>query len=569
MIEIKKNRTKNAGLITFCLGFAGKAQKRVLDKAARNCRKTQEATLRSILEYARDTEWGKAHNFSDILAAKTDTELYSLWQKNVPPQDYEDLRPYIERHKNGEENILFPGKPMMYATTSGTTSKPKWIPVTDTYYKNVYSKMTKLWLYTFMMHKPHCFEGKALSVVGKCVEGYAPDGTVCGSISGVTRRDCPDFIAGLHSAPHPVFDIDDYAARYYAIIRIALGQTVSIIVTPNPSTILEMEKNINENFDRYVEDIEKGTLDKSLDIADDIRTAIEATLKPDPERARELRALKAELGTIGPKDFWPYLEVITTWKCGNTKAYVNKIKDSFSKDVLYQEFSYFASEVRSGLVMNGQDDTVLFAHMHYFEFVEESDLENPNPRYLQTSELEVGKKYCVYVTTFAGLYRYNMNDLVLVTGKYGDIPTIQFIQKINGIISMTGEKLSEVQFLEALSMAQKETGTKLTFNIGNANLEDSRYEFYFGFENPSITKQEADEFGALVDKMLCKVNQEYESKRGTNRIGAPVVKILIDDCMEQFKIRYIAAGMGREGQFKYNMLMQNLKVRALLETLLK
>ena len=142
----------NPCLITFALWFAGHAQFMKVKKAARNCRKSSAGTLRGILEYAKDSEWGKAHNFADILAAKSDDELFALWQKNVAPQDYEDLRPFVERHKHGEENVLFPGKPKMYATTSGTTKEPKWIPITNEYYDNIYNKMTKLWLYTFLMH---------------------------------------------------------------------------------------------------------------------------------------------------------------------------------------------------------------------------------------------------------------------------------------------------------------------------------------------------------------------------------------------------------------------------------
>lgn len=127
------SKTKNVGLINFALGFAGKIQYSKVVKASKNCKKASRNTLRGILEYAKDTEWGKLHNFSEILAAKNDAELYSLWQKNVSPQDYEDLRPYVERHKNGEENLLFPGKPKMYTTTSGTTKEPKWIPITNEY----------------------------------------------------------------------------------------------------------------------------------------------------------------------------------------------------------------------------------------------------------------------------------------------------------------------------------------------------------------------------------------------------------------------------------------------------
>ena len=167
-------KLKGSGKIKFLLGVVGKIQKSKLDKASKNVAKEQEQTLRRILEYAKDSEWGKSHNFAEILAADTTEELYKRWQKNVPPTDYEDIRPLVERHKNGEENLLFPGKPMMYATTSGTTKEPKWIPITNEYYNNAYSKMSKLWLHSFQMHRPKVFENVCTSIVGKDIEGAAP-----------------------------------------------------------------------------------------------------------------------------------------------------------------------------------------------------------------------------------------------------------------------------------------------------------------------------------------------------------------------------------------------------------
>ena len=561
-------KIKGAWKIKFLLGTIGKIRLFTLNKVARNCGKAQEKTLRGILEYAKDSEWGKAHNFAEILAAPTAEELYARWQKNVPPQDYEDLRPFVERHKNGEANVLFPGKPMMYATTSGTTKEPKWVPITNEYYSNVYSKMTHLWLYSFMMHRPKVFEGKCLSIVGKAIEGAAPDGTVYGSVSGVTRRDCPEFMKGLYAESADVFDIADYKARYYTLMRTGIELDIYLLITANPSTIIEMQKNVNENFEDYVKDIENGTLKADLNIPADVRKALEPCYKPNPKRAAELRALKAKYGNLLPKHFWPNIQVLTTWKCGNTRVYMEKFTDFFPEQMLYQEFGYFASECRTGLVMNGANDTVLFPHMHYFEFVKQEDIENPNPRFYQLTELEQGKRYCVYVTTYAGLYRYNMNDLIEVTGKYKTIPTIQFIQKINGIVSMTGEKIHERQFMEAVEEAEKETGLKTQFYVGFADIENSTYRFYFEFADESITQETADNFGKVVDEKLQKINCEYEGKRVSFRVNDPMTFVLQKDSFEKYKKNCIERGT-RDGQFKLNLLMQDEKRHAMFKELIR
>ncbi len=551
-------KEKNANLITFALSWVGRKNKKILDKAAKNCAKAEEATLRSILEYAKGSEWGKAHNFDEILSAKSADELFSLYQKNVPPQDYEDLRPFIERHKNGEENILFPGKPMMYATTSGTTKEPKWIPITNEYYQNIFSKMSKLWLYTFIMHRPKTFWGKCVSIVGKSIEGYAPDGTVCGSVSGVTQRDCPEFIKGLYSAPSEVFAIKDYTARYYSLMRTGIEQNVSLLITANPSTIIELQKNVDAYLDDYINDIEHGTLSSKMNIEPENRAALEARYKPNPKRAAELKALKEKYGRILPKHYWPNLQLVTTWHCGNTSVYRDKYKDFFPEQTLDQEFGYFASECRAGLVMNGGDDTVLFPHNHYFEFVEAESVESESPKFLQLHELQKGKRYIPYITTYGGLYRYNMNDLVECSGAYGTIPTIRFIQKINGIVSMTGEKLSERQFIDAVGETEKDTGEKLNFFVGFADIQESAYHFYFEFQNKSLGQDFCDQFAAAIDKKLKAENVEYAAKRDSFRVKEPAGHLLVENSFEKYKALMIKNG-ARDGQFKMNLLMQDDK----------
>ena len=81
---------------------------------------------------------------------------------------------------------------------------------------------------------------------------------------------------------------------------------------------------------------------------------------------------------------------------------------------------------------------LLFPHKNYFEFVQEKYLDQKSPRFFHLDELKVGDRYCIYVTTYSGLYRYNLNDLIEVTGFYEQTPMIRFVQKINGFISMSG-----------------------------------------------------------------------------------------------------------------------------------
>lgn len=550
------------------LGMAGGIQYLALKKADRNPRKSSEKTLRSILKYAKDSVYGKEHDFSYILEAEDDTELYRRYNEKVPVNDYEALRPYVERHKHGESDILFPGKPVLYATTSGTTSEPKWIPITKEYLSNIYGKMTKVWLFNFIKNRHKVFSGKILSIVGKVIEGYAPDGTVFGSVSGVTQRDCPGFVKALYSNPQCVYSIADYNARYYVLMRMGIEQDVTLIVTANPSTIVELQNNVNIFFDEYVEDIEKGTLSQKVQIAPEIRKELEACLKPNPKRAAELRALKAKYGRVLPKHYWPNIQLLTTWKCGNTKIYLDKFKDSFPESMLFQEFGYFASECRFGLVLDDTLNTVLFPHFHYYEFVAEEDMENPNPKYYQLHELQEGKRYCPFVTTFAGLYRYNMNDLLEIGPKFMNTPTVHMIQKVNGIVTITGEKLHERQFISAVQKVSEDTGLKVRFFIGFADLENSCYRYYYEFEDQEISQEQCEDFNRKVDEVLKQTNIEYKAKRDSLRLKDPQAFRLVKESFEQFKAACIAEG-ARDGQFKLQLLMQDENRHAKFKKLVK
>ena len=556
---MKEKRIEKWWLIKLALLIAGGKILRDMTKASKNGKKAQAGILREILLAARDTVYGKEHHFDEILAAKTPEELFNLYRKNVRINDYEDLRPYIERHKNGEPDILFPGKPKFYATTSGTTKEPKWIPVTDRYYEDVYKKMNQGWFYTLIKNKPEVFYGPCFSFIGKAIEGYAPDGTVYGSASGLMQRDIPNFLKHLHTAPNDVFLIADYKARYYAIMRMGIARDAHLIIAANPSTLLEMQANANEFFDDYCDDIEHGTVSKKFAIPDEIRASMIAYTKPNPKRAAELRKLKERHGTVLPKHYWPNLQIINTWFCGNTRIYYEKIRDFFPPNAVFQEFSYISTECKAGLVLKSNvQETTIFGHKSYFEFIHESELESANPKICQAYELKEGQRYCMLVTTSSGLYRYNMTDLLEVTGYYNEFPQLKFIQKVNGTISLTGEKLHERQFIEAVHQVEKKTGKIASFFVGFAEPHKSSYKFYFEFADRKTTIKEAEDFTVHLDRCLQEFNPEYREKRASNRLKAPETAILPPESFERFKAACIDRGY-RDGQFKLNLLMQDEK----------
>jgi hypothetical protein len=142
------------------------------------------------------------------------------------------------------------------------------------------------------------------------------------------------------------------------------------------------------------------------------------------------------------------------------------------------------------------------------------------------------------------------------------------LQKVNGIVTMTGEKLHERQFIEAVNQAAAESGQKVKFFVGFADLESSLYRFYYEFENQDTTQQQCDEFTKLVDKYLRQQNVEYVAKRDSMRVHDPVGYCPVENSFEKFKAACIAEG-ARDGQFKMNLLMQDEKRHAKFKALVK
>ena len=139
-----------------------------------------------------------------------------------------------------------------------------------------------------------------------------------------------------------------------------------------------------------------------------------------------------------------------------------------------------------------------------------------------------------------------MNDLIEVGGKYKNTPTIHMVSKVNGIVSLTGEKLYETQFIDAVHAAEKTTGLKTKFFVGFADILESKYHFYFEFANEEVTQEEADLLANEVDKELQKINIEYESPRAAFRLHGPQAHILMSNAYSRFKEACLSDGI-RDG----------------------
>jgi hypothetical protein len=542
--------TRSPAVKKIALSIAGKPLMKKLDNASKDIKASQQRVLDGILGASKETVFGQEHKLALVRNAAD-------FARAVPIRDFEGHRGYIDRMCRGEKNILFPGKPLFYNTTSGTTDKPKLIPVSKEYYERAYAGISRLWFYTCLRDNPKLFNGQNLSAVAPAVEGTVEDGTPYGSISGVVYKNIPGILKDLYSTPYPVICIRDYQKKYYAMMRYGLGTAISYIITVNPSTLLQFHRTVLDNAQDLVKDIRDGTLrsDVAAEIDRREREAMLKQLRPNPARARELEKLIGMHGKdLRPRHYWPDMVCINTWKQGNCALILPKLEGFYPVSTVYREFGYQASEARAGLVLGNEwDYSVLLAHIYYFEFIEEHRRNDANPPVLGAHQLEIGKSYYLLFTNGSGLYRYDINDLVRVTGFYGEFPLFEFLQKGEGVTSLTGEKISEQQVMKAVDEACRARGCKVEFYTMFCDEKAFCYSLFveFGSGFSGHTKRS---FLQSVDAHLKFMNPEYTAKRGSNRLREPVLVELVPNAYERLKQLLLERGLVREGQYKVSCL---------------
>lgn len=549
----------------FLISLVGKPLLKEYNEKSRKVKETQEQVLNSFIDMSKNTVYGKDHGFDKI-------RNYEDFKKAVPIRNYEGHRIYIERMMKGEQDVLFPGKPIIYNTTSGTTSKPKMIPVSEEYFKRGTQSLNKLWLYSALKDNPNIYNGKSLSYVAPAVEGYTEDKTPFGSVSGLGFSNIPGILKSTYSAPYPIVCIKDYDLKFYAIMRYAIAEDITIIVALNPSTYVRMHNCVMGNIEDMIKDVRNGTLKQEVAnaIPEEHRAECLSWLKPNPERAKELERLYLEHGeNLRFKHYWPNIWLINIWKQGNFKLMLPKLDGFFPEKTVYRAFGYQSSEGRSGLTLaNDWLHSALATHAFFFEFIEETEKNSENPNTLLAHELEEGKKYYLLQTNGSGLFRYDMNDIIEVVGFYNQVPLIRFVQKGEGITSLTGEKLSEIQVIDAVKAVSKKLDITVEYYTMYCDFDEHKYKFFAEYEKDT-PQDKKKSFITSLDETLKKYNEEWETKRGTRRLDIPEIYELVENSQDKLKENLVKKGLAREAQFKNLFLTKKKDVYKELKKLSK
>ena len=507
----------------------------------------QSSRLLDIVSRNRDTAFGKEHGFQDVRSVDD-------FRNRVPVRTYEDFEPYIARMLAGENGVLTSEVPQLFGRTSGTTGTPKFIPITPSFYEE-FSKMQKMWQRKMVADHRGILRGKILSAMSPEIDGYTECGIPFGAISGHSYRLQYPITQRRYAVPYEVMCTKDFESKYYLILRLALEQNVTAIAAMNPSTILLLMRKLHTHAETLARDLADGTIDGRFDIEPRLRQRLGERLRPNRKRAREIESLAANGKPVRGTDLWKSLALIITWQAGSVGFFLREFP-SYFPGVPIRDMGFVATEGYFSLpLQSGSANGLLAITGHFFEFFAVRPDGSRDNKPLGCEELEAGKQYYVILTTSGGLYRYDICDIIEVVDFYNNTPVIVFKQKGGNTISITGEKVTEVQVTEAMGAASSPFETAVEGFTATLKLGDPPYYLL------AVETAERDDhtLAALLDRFereLRSRNLEYAAKRDSQRLGAPVLCLLESGFFETWRKERVGQG-APDGQYKTPHLMAN------------
>lgn len=499
----------------------------------------QSQLLRRVLERQAETDFGRRHGFARL-------QTWQDFRDAVPVQSYEDLRPLIERQENTGRPCLTMEAPVAYARTSGTTGRPKYLPITASGLRR-FGRGQQLFAYSQHRHAA-LFAGKVLGIGSAAVEGHLPTGTAFGSASGMIHRAMPRLVRSKYVLPPEALEIADHDLRTYAMALLALAAPdITGLVTANPSTLVRLIDLVNERAGDLLDDLSRGRLSGLETLPTQQAHALARRVTAAPDRARQLRGVLRAQGRFSYANLWPGLRAAVTWTGGSCGLALERLLQSLPTTCRSLEMGYVASELRGSVLLDPRSGACLPTLRDVvFEFVERDDWESGRDAFLTLGGLEPGRQYYLFATTADGLYRYDMNDIIACTGHMHETPTIAFVRKGRGVTSITGEKLHEDQVIDAVTRIARRAGLVVPFFVALADERDARYRFYL--ETADCGRLSTG-FAGELDRHLRSVNIEYDGKRASGRLGALICRLLSPGTGEAYRRFCVAAGQ-RDAQYK-------------------
>lgn len=422
---------------------------------------TQQETLSNLLNDAAATEWGKKYGYSTINSIET-------FQSRVPVQTYEELIPYVERLRNGEKDLLWPGEIKWFAKSSGTTSsRSKFIPVSREALEECQYKAARDIMAIYAVNYPgtRMFTGKALTLGGSHKINQFSNHSLYGDLSAIMIGNAPFWVELVRTPKQKIALIEDFEKKLELIAKTTVNENVTSF-SGVPSWYLTLIKYI-----------------------------------------------LSYTGKSNLLEVWPNLEVFFHGGISFT-PYREIYHKLIPGDQMHYMETYNASEGFFGI----QDDPgkldmlLMLDYGIFYEFIPSDKLNTSSPRVYTLGEVETGVNYAMIISTNGGLWRYLIGDTIVFTS----LNPFRFIisGRTKQYINAFGEEVIVDNADKSLSAACKGTGSIISeytagpIFMGATSKGAHEWIIEFEKEPPDISL-----FTDLLDQSLKSINSDYEAKR--------------------------------------------------------
>lgn len=411
----------------------------------------QEAILKDLLKTGKLTDFGKDHYFNNI-------QGHDQFRQAVPVRDYEQFKPYIERIKEGRHNVLWKGRPIYFAKTSGTTSGIKYIPISKESISNhINSARNALLCYIENSGNSQFTTGKMIFLSGSPELERIGD-IPTGRLSGIVNHHIPNYLRKNQLPSYETNCIDDWETKLDKIVEETIREPMSLISGIPPW--------MQMYFDRLISITGK----KITEIFPTLSVIVHGGVNFEPYRSKLFDSIGGPIASI----------------------------ETFPASEGFMAFQ--DSQETEGLLLNTNSGI-------FFEFIRAGDIQKENPERLSLRDVKTGENYALLINNNAGLWGYNIGDTIrfISTEPYRILVT----GRIKHFISAFGEHVIGEEVEYSLMKAAKEENISIReFTVAPVIGEGRSYhEWFVEFEN---TPSDLKRFAERVDNNLREKNIYYD-----------------------------------------------------------
>jgi len=432
----------------------------------------QQDTFVKLIQKAADTEWGRTYGYRDIRSVCD-------FQQRVPVQGYESFKPYIDRLRQGEVNLLWPGEIKWFAKSSGTTDdKSKFIPVSRECLEDCHFRGGKDILAIYCQNNPETrlFSGKGLTLGGSHRIDNYNNQSYYGDLSAILIENMPFWTEFIRTPSHEVALLERFEEKLDRIAQQTVTENVTSIAGV-PSWNLVMLKHLLKHTGKS----------SVLEIWPNLEVFIHGGVSFVPYREQFRRII--------PSDSMKYLEAYNA-----SEGFFAIQDDPSSSDML-----------------------LMLDYGVFFEFLPMEEINNPFPKAYTIGEVEKDRNYALVISTNAGLWRYLIGDTIRFSSLYPHKLTIS--GRTRHFINVFGEEVIVDNSDKALRIACDKTGSEIIdYTAAPVYMSDESQGAHEWLIEFSLPPDDMEYFAELLDQALMSLNSDYEAKRYRNlTLRKPIV----------------------------------------------